>query len=185
MQSRVPGDAQHLLLIRVDDQCRRLGGRSRHLAGGAAAAQLAVPGVLVLPAYTAAFAETVPSAKLRFHGISKRWVSLVNARFSDPSRLLYKLPGMYSFAPMTESGNRLARDSSVAVTWKLQVRGLACGTSVTVDYVLRGASGNVVAVQNRVRLIGLAVAAIGDSMTYGFPPPRDGTEENAAWFSPG
>lgn len=148
-------------------------------------AQLAVPGVLVLPAYTAAFAGTVPSAKLRFHGISNALGFTRYARFSDPSRLLYKLPGMYSFAPMTESEIALPGDSSVAVDMELQVRGAwPAGTSVTVDYVLRGASGNVVAVQNRVRLIGLAVAAIGDSMTYGFRRRRDGTEETPRWGSP-
>ncbi|MGI6497200.1 MAG: hypothetical protein ACOX5G_14215 [Kiritimatiellia bacterium] len=148
-------------------------------------AQLADPGVLVLPSYTAAFAGTVPPAKLRFHGIGNMPGLTRHARFSAPARLRYKLPGMGGFAAPAGSEIALPGASDAAVDMELLVQGAwPAGTSVTVDYVLRGASGNVVAVQNRVRLIGLAVAAIGDSMTYGFRRRRDGTEETPRWNSP-
>ncbi|MGI6098585.1 MAG: hypothetical protein ACOYD3_02380 [Kiritimatiellia bacterium] len=150
-------------------------------------AQLANPGVLVLPSYTAYFAGTVPPTKLRLHGIADNVPGLTrHVRFSDPARLLYKLPGMGGFAalPGAEIALPGATDDA-AVDMELLVQGdWPAGTSVTVDYVLRGASGNVVAVQNRVRLIGIAVAAIGDSMTYGFRRRRDGTEETPRWGGP-
>ena len=148
-------------------------------------AQLANPGVLVLPAYTAALAGTVLPAKLRFHGVANAPGLTRHARFSAPARLFYKLPGMSGFAALAGSEIALPGASGAAVDMEILVRGAwPAGTSVTVDYVLRGTSGNVVAVQNRVRLIGLAVAAIGDSMTYGFRRRRDGTEETPRWGSP-
>ena len=103
-------------------------------------AQLANPGVLVLPSYTAYFAGTVPPTKLRLHGIADNVPGLTrHVRFSDPARLLYKLPGMGGFAalPGAEIALPGATDDA-AVDMELLVQGdWPAGTSVTVDYAAR------------------------------------------------
>ena len=148
-------------------------------------AQLANPGVLVLPPFSAAVVGTVLPAKIRFHGIANlpgmtRWM-----RLSDPYRISYKSAAMSDFAIAYQSEIAIPGAASAAADVEILAHGTwPAGATVLVDYVLRDADGKVVAVQNRVRLIGLEVAAVGDSITYGYRRRRDGTGEMPLWGSP-
>ena len=148
-------------------------------------AQLANPGVLVLPPFSASVVGTVLPTKIRFHGIENlpgmtRWM-----RFSDPSRISYKTAAMSYFDIAYQSEIAIPGPASSAADVEILARGTwPAGASVLVDYVLRDAGGQVVAVQNRVRLIGMAVAPVGDSITYGYRRRRDGTAEMPHWGNP-
>lgn len=147
--------------------------------------ELASPGVLALPADSGALAGAVLPARLRFHGIGSvqgvtRWV-----RFGDPSLVQYKFAGMATYAAPTASEIAVPGAAADAVDLDLVATGSwPPGVTLQIDTVLRNESGQMLAVQNPVRMIGLTLAAIGDSLTYGFRRRRDGTEETPRWGNP-
>lgn len=148
------------------------------------ATELTDPGVLVLPKYSAAMGTVLP-AKIRLHGLGvasgfTRWLS-----FSTPSRISYKLSGMST--PIVPSVSEvqipgaITADADVELypngTWPI-------GTTVRVEYVVKTATGQGVIARSGVRLLGQVVAALGDSLTFGFRRRADGTHEMPSWPNP-
>lgn len=143
----------------------------------------ASPGVLVLHP---GVLGTITPAKLRLNGIAADSTGLTRwLRFSDPTRISYKLPGESSFIRTQSSEVPIPGSASVSLEVELQASGTwSAGTSVDVSCIIKTTTGQIVSESDHVRLLGLAVAAIGDSLTYGFRRTYTGQYQMPLWQSP-
>ncbi|NLB68094.1 MAG: hypothetical protein GX804_00170 [Lentisphaerae bacterium] len=146
--------------------------------------ELANPGILVLPHY-GGFLTDIPSAKIRFKGIThegadfKRYI-----RFSNPTRLAYKLPGSFFKVPY-ESEVQIPGRADEDIEVELQVNGeWPVGTSVSVACVVKSYDNQIVSESDKVMLSGQTIVAIGDSLTYGVRRTRSGTLQTPLWGNP-
>ncbi len=154
-------------------------------AGPIPSAENASPGVLVLPpAFSSVMGSIVP-AKIRLNGIAAdptgvtRWL-----RFSDPSRILYKLPGGVFVTP-SAGEVQIPGSAAVSIDVEMQAKGAwPPGTSVDVSCIIKTTTGQVISESAKVRLLGQAMVAIGDSLTYGFRRTNTGGYQMPLWPSP-
>lgn len=153
-------------------------------AGATPAAELANPGIVVLPAYSSAMGSVLP-AKVRVGGLGvadgvTRWL-----RFSDTTHVAYRLPSMSEFRSPTATLVQIPGAVTLPVDVELRPSDAwPAGISVAVDCLVKNNDGAILSASPGVKLIGQVVAAIGDSMTYGFRRRRDGTYEMPIWGNP-
>ena len=153
-------------------------------AGPVPEAELANPGIVVLPAYSSAMGAVLP-AKIRVGGLgvaegATRWL-----RFSDTAHISYRLSSMFQFLSPGDAMVQIPGDATIPVDVELRPSDAwPAGTTVTVDFVVKNDDGMVLSDSRDVKLIGQIVTAIGDSMTYGLRRLNDGTYETPNWHNP-
>jgi len=153
-------------------------------AASISVAELSDPGVLVLPNYGVVMGSVLP-AKIRLHGLNvasgcTRWL-----RFSSPSRVSYKFLRVGGTFSPGVAEMRVYGSLTADVDIELQANGAwPIGTTVDVEYVIKNEGGQIIIARDDVRLIGQVIAALGDSLTYGFRRRFDGTHETPSWASP-
>lgn len=142
------------------------------------------PGILALPIDTAALGN-LAVAKVRFPALAAnvsatRWI-----RFSNTSKLGYRLPNMSN--PAMPVGNTIKLSDNISS--QIDVEFVSVGSwlpseTVTIELIIRDSSNNTLAIGPKVRFFGSAVAVVGDSISYGFRRRTDGTHEMPLWPKP-